>query len=116
VTVNIGGSTASVPVTIEPSLESVTLPDTIVGGQTGTGTVTLTEAPDVAETVYLNSTDGILTIPDGVLTIPAGQSSATFTFDTYAVTSDVTLNVYADHIVSDQLADSVPSNTIDVTP
>jgi hypothetical protein len=116
VTVSIGGSTASVPVTIEPSLESVTLPDTIVGGQTGTGTVTLTGAPDVAETVYLNSTDGVLTIPDGVVTIPAGQSSATFTFDTYAVTSDVTLNVYADHIVSDQLADSVASNTIDVTP
>jgi hypothetical protein len=115
-TLSIGGSTATTSVTIEPSLASVTLPDSIVGGQTGTGTVTLAGTPDVAETVYLNSTDGILTIPNEVVTIPAGQSSATFTFNTYAVTSDVTLNVYADHLVGDQLADSVASNTIDVTP
>jgi hypothetical protein len=32
------------------------------------------------------------------------------------VTSDSQVNVNALHIVSDQLADSVSSNTIDVTP
>ena len=116
VTVSIGGSTASIPVTIEPSLASVTLPATIVGGQSGTGTVTLAGAPDVAETVYLNSTDGILTLPNGVVTIPAGQTSVTFPFTTFASTSDSQVTVIADHIVSDQLADSVTSNTIDVTP
>ena len=64
VTVSIGGSTASTSVTIEPSLASVTLPATIVGGQSGTGTVTLAGAPDVADTVYLESTWGILTVPN----------------------------------------------------
>jgi hypothetical protein len=115
VTVSMGGSTASTSVTIEPSLASVTLPATIVGGQSGTGTVTLAGAPDVAETVYLDSTGGILTVPNSV-TIPAGQTSVTFPITTAAVTSDSQVNVIASHNVSDQLADSVTSNAIDVTP
>lgn len=115
VTVSIGGSTATTTVTIEPSLASVTLPATIVGGQSGTGTVALAGAPDVPDTVYLQSTWGILTVPQSV-TIPAGQTSVTFPITTVAVTSDSQVNVIASHIVSDQLADSVTSNTIDVTP
>src|ERR1700722_2457582 len=115
VTVSIGGSTASTSVTIEPSLASVTLPATIVGGQSGTGTVTLAGAPDVADTVYLQSTWGILTAPQSV-TIPAGQTSVTFPITTVAVTSDSPVTVIASHNVSDQVADSVTSNTIDVTP
>jgi hypothetical protein len=116
VTVSIGGSTASAPLTIEPSLASVTLPPTIVGGDSGTGTVTLTGAPDAPETVYLNSTWGILTIGSPVVTIPAGQTSAQFTFSTVSVDSDADVTVIAQHIVDDLLADSVTSNTIDVTP
>jgi hypothetical protein len=115
VTVSIGGSTAATSVTIEPSLASVALPATIVGGQSGTGTVTLAGAPDVPETVYLQSTWGILTVPQSV-TIPAGQTSATFPITTVAVTSDSQVTVIASHNVSDQVADSVTSNTIDVTP
>ena len=115
VTVSIGGSTATVALTIEPSLASVTLPAAITGGQSGTGTVTLAGAPDVAETVYLESTAGILSVPSSV-TIPALHTSATFPVTTVAVTSDSQVNVIASHNVSDQLADSVTSNTIDVTP
>jgi hypothetical protein len=115
VTVSIGGSTASTSVTIEPSLGSVTLPATIVGGQSGTGTVTLAGAPDAPETVYLDSTWGILSVPQ-IVTIPVGQTSVTFPITTVAVTSDSQLNVIASHDVSDQLADSVASNTIDVSP
>ena len=115
VTVSIGGSTAAASLTIEPSLASVTLPATIVGGQSGTGTVTLAGAPDVAETVYLESTWGILTVPNSV-TVPAGQTSVTFPITTVAVTSDSQVNVTASHNVSDQVADSVTSNAIDVTP
>lgn len=106
---------ATTSVTIERSLASVTLPATIVGGQSGTGTVTLTGAPDVPDTVYLQSTWGILTVP-GSVTIPAGQTSVTFPIATVAVTSDPQVNVVASHIVSDQLADSVTSNTVGVTP
>ena len=115
VTVSIGGSTVSTSVTIEPSLASVTLPSTIVGGQSGTGTVTLAGAPDEPETVNLESTWGILNVPQ-IVTIPAGQTSVTFPITTVAVTSDSQVNVTASHNVSDQLADSVGSNTIDVTP
>jgi trimeric autotransporter adhesin len=115
VTVSIGGSTATTSLTIEPSLASVTLPATIVGGQSSTGTVTLAGAPDIPETVYLESTWGILTVPLSV-TIPAGQTSVTFPITTVAVTSDSQVTVIASHNVSDQVADSVTSNTIDVTP
>jgi len=115
VTVSIGGSTATTSLTIEPSLASVTLPATIVGGQPSTGTVTLAGAPDAPETVYLQSTTGILTVP-GSLTIPAGQTSVTFPITTVPVTSDSEVSVTAWHTVSDQLADSVTSNTTDVTP
>ena len=115
VTVNLGGSTATASLTIEPSLASVTLPATIVGGQAATGTVTLAGAPDTAETVYLQSADGILSVP-GSVTIPVGQTSVTFPITTFAVTSDSQVFVNAWHTVSSQLADSVESNTTDVTP
>jgi hypothetical protein len=115
VTVNLGGSTATASLTIEPSLASVTLPATIVGGQATTGTVTLAGAPDTAETVYLESLDGILSVP-GYVTIPAGQTSVTFPITTATVTSDSTVNVIASHIVSSQEADSVTSNTTTITP
>jgi hypothetical protein len=115
ITVTIGGSKASTTVTVEPSLASVTLPATIVGGQSGTGTVTLAGPPDQAETVFLQSEDGILTTPQSV-TIPKGDTSAQFTFTTAAVTSDSSASVEAWHAVSSNLADSAGSNTIDITP
>jgi hypothetical protein len=115
VTVSIGGSTATASLTIEPSLASVTIPATVTGGQAGTGTVTLAGAPDVPDTVYLQSTWGILTVPASV-TIPAGQTSVTFPITTVTVTSDSQVSVDASHTVSSQLADSVTSNTIDVIP
>jgi hypothetical protein len=115
VTVSIGGSTATASLTIEPSLASVTIPATIVGGDSATGIVTLAGAPDATETVYLQSDWGILTVP-GSVTIPAGQTSATFPITTVAVTSDSQVAVSAWHTVSSQLADSVTSNTTDLTP
>jgi hypothetical protein len=115
VTVSIGGSTATASLTIEPSLALVTIPATIVGGDAATGTVTLAGAPDTTETVYLQADDGIMTVP-GSVTIPAGQTSATFPITTVAVTSDSQVSVNAWHTVSSQLADSVTSDTTDVTP
>jgi hypothetical protein len=115
VTVSLGGSTATASLTIEPSLASVTIPATIVGGQASTGTVTLAGAPDAPETVYLQSSWGILTVP-GSVTIPAGDTSVTFPITTVTVTSDSQVSVSAWHTVSTQTADSVTSNTTDVTP
>jgi hypothetical protein len=115
VTVSLGGSTATVALTIEPSLATVTIPSTITGGQAATGTVTLAGAPDAPETVYLQALDGIMTVP-GSVTIPAGQTSVTFPITTVAVTSDSQVSVEAWHSVSDQLADSISSNSAEVVP
>lgn len=78
-------------------------------------TVTVNLGGSTAETVYLQSVDGILTVPASV-TIPAGQISVTFPVTTVQVTSDSQVFVNASHIVSSQLADSVESNTTTVTP
>jgi hypothetical protein len=50
------------------------------------------------------------------VTIPAGRTPVTFPITTVTVTSDSPVSVDASHTVSSQLADSVTSNTIDVTP
>ena len=117
ITVAIGGSTASIPVTVEPSIASVTVPATIVGGSTQpeAGTVTLAGKPDEPETVYLQSSWGIVTVPLSV-TIPAGQASATFPITTAAVTEDSSVFISAMHTVDDQVADTAYSSDIDVTP
>lgn len=115
VTVHLGGSTATTSLTIEPSIASVTAPATLVGGQSATGTVTLAGAPDAPDTVLIQSSWGILTVPNSV-TIPAGQTSATFPITTVPVDSDSQVSISAMHLVQDQGADSVTSNTIDVTP
>jgi hypothetical protein len=116
VKVTIGSFTASIPVTIEPSIASVTAPATIVGGTTATGTVTLAGATDKPDTVFLQSQSGILTTPNSV-TIPVGRTSVTFPITTIPVDSDTQGGIMAWHIVGGSvIADSAFSNTIDVTP
>jgi hypothetical protein len=116
VSVSLDGVTASIPVTIEPSLASVTVPATIVGGQSGTGTVTLAGAPDVAETVDLQSSWGILTLSgSGIVTIPAGQTSATFSFTTVPVDSDSSVGIGAALSVGSMTVDGGVGGTVDVT-
>ena len=66
-------------------------------------------------TVYIQSSWGILTVPASV-TIPVGQTSATFPITTVPVDPDSQVSISAMHLVDNQGADSVSSNTIDVTP
>jgi hypothetical protein len=115
VTVNLGGSMATTSLTIEPSIASVTAPAAITGGQSAMGTVTLAGPPDAPDTVLIQSSWGILTVPNTV-TIPAGQTSATFPITTFPVDSDSQVFISAMHLVQEQGADSVTSNPIDVTP
>jgi hypothetical protein len=110
VTVTLDGVTASIPVTIEPSLDSFTLPASIVGGQSDTGTLSLAGPVDTPTTVALQSTFGILSVP-GTVTIPAGASSATFQITTVPVTSDEDVS-----IVASLGSTSIQSGNIDVTP
>ena len=104
------GITASLPITIEPGLASVTVPATVKGGDSFTGTVSLAGPVDTATTIALQSTWGIVTVP-GLVTIPAGQSSANFTATTVPVTSD------SDVAINAMLGTTVmTSNTVTLTP
>jgi hypothetical protein len=91
----VQGVKASLPVTIEPGLASITgLPATIVGGNGFTAMVNLAGPVDTATTVNLQSTAGILTVPLQVV-IPAGQSSASFKATTVPVTADSGVSIIA---------------------
>jgi hypothetical protein len=115
VTVNLGGSAATIAVTIEPSLAAVNIPSTITGGQAATGTVMLAGAPDAPVTVYLQSTDGIATVPLSV-TVPAGQASVTFPITTPTVTSDAQFSVNAWYSIGSLEEDPAYSNSAEVVP
>jgi len=111
---SVDGVTASIPVTVEPGLASITVPASIIGGASSTGTVNLAGPVDIATTVDLScaclSHPGVLTVPPSV-TIPAGQSSATFPITTVQVTSESSVNLGA------LLGDSqLLSGIINVTP
>lgn len=71
-------------------------PDTVVGGNPSTGTVTLTaSAPDGGFVVALSSDrPTVATVPPSV-TVPAGQTSATFTISTVTVTGTNTFLIRA---------------------
>ena len=115
ITLSMGGSTATTSITIEPSLASITLPATITGGQSATGTLTLAGAPDMPDTVTLQPSWGILTVPNTV-TVPAGQTSVTFPISTAPVTTQAQMDVLGMHLVGYGVADSVQSNQMSVTP
>jgi hypothetical protein len=107
----VDGVTASLPVTVEPGLDTITgVPATIVGGQQFTGTVSLAGPVDTATTVSLQSTWGILTVP-GLVTIPAGQSSVNFTATSVPVTSDSDVQIVASLGTS-----TIYSSVVDLTP
>jgi hypothetical protein len=109
-TATVAGITATLPITIEPGLASVSVPATVTGGDSFTGTVSLAGPVDTATTVALQSTWGIVSVP-GLVTIPAGQSSATFKATTVAVTSDSDVNINA--MLGSTL---LSSNTVVVSP
>jgi len=64
-----------------PALATVSVPASVLGGHTTTGTVTLTgAAPAGGASVWLNgSMEGQVITPSGGVTVPAGSTSASFT-------------------------------------
>jgi hypothetical protein len=84
-----GGATRSASLTVTPAppppptLTSLTLdPANVIGGQSSTGTVTLTApAPAGGAQVFLSSSNGAARVPSSV-TVPAGATSVTFTVNT----------------------------------
>lgn len=81
----------------QPTLSSLSLsPTSVVGGQSSTGTVTLTAAaPSGGFVVNLSSSNStVASVPTSV-TVPAGQTSATFTVSTTAVSTTTTVTITA---------------------
>jgi subtilisin family serine protease len=81
----------------QPSLSSLSLnPTSVVGGNSSTGTVTLTApAPSGGFVVNLSSSNtNVATVPSTV-TVPAGATSANFTVSTQAVSSATSVTVTA---------------------
>ena len=87
--ITAGGSTA-------PALSALALnPASVVGGNSSTGTVTLTAAaPSGGAVVSLSDNSTATTVPASV-TVPAGATSATFTVTTASVTAATTSTISA---------------------
>jgi hypothetical protein len=99
-----GGATRSASLTVTPvpppppTLASLTLnPANVFGGQSSTGTVTLTgPAPAGGAQVLLSSSNGAASVPSSV-TVPAGATSATFTVNTSFVLISTSATISASY-------------------
>jgi hypothetical protein len=99
-----GGATRSASLTVTPAppppptLASLTLdPASVIGGQSSTGTVTLTgPAPAGGAQVFLSSSNGVARVPSSV-TVPAGATSATFTVNTSFVLISTSATISASY-------------------
>ncbi|MCX7925686.1 MAG: S8 family serine peptidase [Fimbriimonadales bacterium] len=81
----------------QPSLDTLSLnPTSVVGGNSSTGTVTLTAAaPSGGFVVNLSSSNpSVASVPSSV-TVPAGATSANFTVSTSAVSSSTSVTITA---------------------
>ncbi|MCW3054467.1 MAG: repeat domain protein [Chthonomonadales bacterium] len=88
-TASLSGTQATAPLTVTPpDLTSVTLsPNSVKGGLTSTGTVTISDqAANGSIVVTLSSNNAAATVPASV-TIAAGATTATFAVNTTAVSS-----------------------------
>ena len=88
-------ATASLSVTINPALASVTLnPTTVSGGTSSNGTVTLSGAAASAATVTLSSNNPSATVP-ATATVVAGSTTGTFQVTTAGVTTSTSATITA---------------------
>ncbi len=84
-------------------------PSSVPGGTASTGTVTITPTPTVATTVSLASSSASATVP-ATVTVPANSSTATFTVNTWGVSSAASATISA------TLLNSISSAVLTVTP
>jgi hypothetical protein len=99
-----GGATRSVSLAVTPAppppptVSSLTLnPENVFGGQSSTGTVTLTgPAPEGGAQVFLSSNSSAASVPSSVI-VPAGATSATFTVNTSFVLISTSATISASY-------------------
>jgi hypothetical protein len=96
-----GGNSSSAVLTVNPpgavTLESLSLnPATVMGGNSVTATVTLTDvAPMTGITVLLSSSNPFAQLAQSFVTIPSGMNAANFTIRTLAITAKQTATITA---------------------
>jgi hypothetical protein len=106
-----GGATRSASLNVTPAppppptVSSLTLnPANVFGGQSSTGTVTLTgPAPAGGAQVFLSSSNGAARVPSTVI-VPAGATSATFTVNTSFVLISTSATISASYNGTTQTA------------
>jgi hypothetical protein len=111
ISASFSGGTSSASLTVTPAapppptLASLTLnPANVVGGQSSTGTVTLTgPAPAGGAQVFLSSSNGAARVPSSV-TVPAGATGATFTVNTSFVLISTSATISATYNSTTQTA------------
>jgi hypothetical protein len=96
-TASYGGQSARVTLTINPaSVASVSLsPNIVVGGNTSTGSVTLSGPAPAGGTVIALSSDSAAAVVPANVTVLAGATAATFPISTNAVSSVTAANIGA---------------------
>jgi hypothetical protein len=99
VTATYEGAFKVATLNVVPWLQSISVtPNTLVGGNTTTGRVTLSQAaPTGGVTVDLSTdTPSLISYPTGTtITVPAGQTTTTFSIATQGVANRTTANVTA---------------------
>jgi trimeric autotransporter adhesin len=96
-TATAGRTSISAGVTVTPVIQLVLSSDTVTGGTSVTGTVTLGQAaPNVGARIALSSTSTSVQ-PPLTVTIPGGQTSVNFTINTQTVTAAVTATITASY-------------------
>ena len=98
ITATLGRSSQTAQIAVVPALQLVLANSSVVGGSGNTvsGTVIIAAgAPIVGATVQLQSNNSSATVPNGGVVIPSGQTSASFTIATAAVTAARTVTITA---------------------
>ncbi len=112
ITASYAGVSETFGLTVNPppaALNSISIsPATIVGGQSATGTVTLTSAAGSGGAVVaLSSSNSAMAQVPASVTVPAGATSATFSMTTATVTSSTSVTLTASYASLSMTADVV---------
>jgi hypothetical protein len=116
VTATAGGVSKSIFVNVAPDpnaaplLQSMTIsPATVTGGTNATGTVFLSApAPSGGISITLSTSNSAAARAPGIVTVPAGQTSASYTLSTFAVSANTSVTITAFY-------DTTTTATISVT-
>ena len=98
ITATLNGTTQSARLTINPPVAIALSANSIVGGGTVTGTITIAvPAPPGGANLTLRSSDPAVMVPVIGVTVPAGQTMASFSISTIAVPSARTATITASY-------------------